>query len=236
MQIDRNLTNGLKDGGWAGPIKIYDWTENDPGMAALLSRRRNDQEAQKVADMIQAKLKEDPQLQITITSHSGGTGIAVWALEKLPANVKVQTLMLLSSALSPEYDLSAALKHVRGKAYSFNSENDTLVLGAGTKALGTIDGVKTAAAGMVGFTEPPDGDDDQYAKLVQRPWVQEWMALDNAGTHIGTMSRPFAEAVLAPILIEELRRSVRSGPTTGRGRNSKNETRMTNQDRSTKDE
>ena len=92
---------------------------------------------------------------------------------------------------------------------------------------GTIDGVKTAAAGMVGFTEPPDGDDDQYAKLVQRPWVQEWMALDNAGTHIGTMSRPFAEVVLAPILIEGLGQSVSRGqPPTAAG-NDWGKTRMT---------
>lgn len=214
MQIDRNLVHGLKDGGWDGPITIYDWTEHDPGMAALLSRKRNEQEAQKVAVMIEERLKDDPHLQITITSHSGGTGIAVWALEKLPADVKVQTLVLLSSALSPDYDLSNALKHVRRQAYVFYSENDTLVLGAGTKMFGTIDGKKTEAAGLVGFTAPAEADRDEYGKLVQKPWVQEWMKYDNAGSHIGFMSRSFAGNVLGPILIEALSQKPGSGPTT----------------------
>ena len=36
------------------------------------------------------------------------TGLAVWALEKLPDDVKVDTVLLMSSALSPTYDLSKA--------------------------------------------------------------------------------------------------------------------------------
>ena len=204
MSIDRSLVRGLKDGGWDGRIEIYDWTENDPGIDALHARKRNDREAQKVADMIEEKLKDDPKLQITLTSHSGGTGIAVWALEKLPARFHVRTLVLLASALSPDYDLTAALKHVSGNAYVYYSENDTLVLGAGTELFGTIDGKKTVAAGLVGFKTPPDADKDQYEKLVQQPWVKEWMAFENAGSHIGCMSRPFVRQVLAPTVIESL--------------------------------
>ena len=117
--IDRHMTAGLKDGGWEGPISIYDWTANDPGINALLSYERNKKQAQKVEEMIADKLAKDPDLKITLTSHSGGTGIAVWALEDLPEGVQVQTLVLLASALSPDYDLSKALRHVRGKAYVF---------------------------------------------------------------------------------------------------------------------
>jgi pimeloyl-ACP methyl ester carboxylesterase len=204
MSIDRMLIRGLKDGGWDGPTKIYDWTEGDPGIDALHARKRNDREAQKVADMIEEKLKDDPKLQITLTSHSGGTGIAVWALEKLPERFHVRTLLLLASALSPDYDLSAALKHVSGKAYVFYSENDTLVLGAGTQLFGTIDGKKTMAAGLVGFKAPADADKDQYEKLVQQPWVKEWTVFENAGSHIGCMARPFVSRVLAPTVIENL--------------------------------
>jgi hypothetical protein len=204
MSIDRALVRGLKDGGWEGPIDVYDWTENDPGIDALHARKRNDREAQKVADMIEEKLKDDPKLQITLTSHSGGTGIAVWALEKLPERFHLRTLVLLASALSPDYDLTAALKHVTGQAYVYYSENDTLVLGAGTELFGTIDGKKTVAAGLVGFKTPPDVDKKQYDKLVQRPWVKEWMVFENAGSHIGCMSRPFVRQVLAPTLIDSL--------------------------------
>ena len=97
---------------------------------------------------------KDPKLEITLTSHSGGTGIAVWALEKMPEGMQVQTLVLLASALSPDYDLSKALRHVRGKAYVFYSQNDQVVLGAGTRLFGTIDGVKSDAAGLIGFRMP----------------------------------------------------------------------------------
>jgi hypothetical protein len=118
--------------------------------------------------------------------------------------MQVQTVMLLASALSPDYDLTKALKHVRGKMYVFYSENDTLVLGAGTKMFGTIDGKKTMAAGLIGFKEPPDADKDQYAKLDQRPWVKDWMAFANAGSHIGCMSPSFAAHVLEPVLASNL--------------------------------
>lgn len=210
MSIDRSLVRGLKDGGWEGTTKIYDWTEHDPGIDALHARKRNDREAQIVADMIERKLKEDPKLQITLTSHSGGTGIAVWALEKLPPGLHVRTLVLLASALSPDYDLTSALKHVSGNAYVYYSENDTLVLGAGTQLFGTIDGKKSVAAGLVGFKMPPDADKDQYEKLIQRPWIKDWMVFENAGSHIGCMSRPFVRQVLAPALIDARQSTTRA--------------------------
>jgi hypothetical protein len=202
--MDRRMTRGLKDGGWDGTIAIYDWTEHDPGLDALMNKQRNLREAAKVAGQIEERLKKDPNLEITLTSHSGGTGIAVWALERMPNGMKVQTLVLLASALSPEYDLSKALGHVRGKAYVFYSENDQVVLGAGTKLFGTIDGVKSESAGLVGFREPPDADKTQYEKLVQKPYDKGWIAFQNIGNHVGCMSEPFAQNVLAPMLIEDL--------------------------------
>lgn len=200
LRIDHDMVSGLKDGGWNGPITIYDWTEKDPGLDALGNIKRNRREAAKVAGMIEKHLRENPNLQITITSHSGGTAIAVWALEMLPPKVKVQQLVLLASALSPEYDLSKALKHVNGKAYAFYSEGDAIVLGVGTKVFGTMDGKKTQAAGLVGFTCPPKGDKTQYARLIQRAYDKGWMVFGNIGNHIGPMSRSFAEHVLEPVL------------------------------------
>jgi pimeloyl-ACP methyl ester carboxylesterase len=202
MEIDRDLVAGLKDGGWAGPIDIYDWTENDPGLDALMARKRNQREAEKVAKWIEDKVRKDPDLRITITSHSAGTGIAVWALEKLPDDVHVDSLVMLASALSPDYDLSKAMKHVRGKVHNFYSLNDTIVLGAGTTMFGTIDGKKTVAAGLEGFKAQPVGEKPEYARLVQHPWIKEYLAFENAGTHIGYMAQPWVSHVLAPLVIE----------------------------------
>jgi len=204
LSIDRDLIRGLRAGGFGGEAEIYDWTESDPGLSALWSRQRNDQEAQRIAHKIIQIVKDDPAVRITITAHSGGAGLAVWALEKLPDDVQVQTLLLLSSALSPGYDLTKALRHVRQNAYAFNSDYDAIVLGAGTRAFGTIDGVRTEASGKVGFVMPRDGDPLQYAKLVQFPFDRAWMKYGNLGDHIGMLKPEFARRVLAPLVLAGL--------------------------------
>lgn len=202
--IDHSFIHGMRDGGWAGPTAIYDWTENDPGLDALRNHHRNQREAKKVAQMIQDRIRQDPRSRIVIASHSGGTGIAVWALEDLPDGIQVDDLLLLASALSPQYDLSKALSHVRGHAYVFHSSGDALVLGTGTKLFGTIDGRQSVAAGLIGFKALPDADKRQYEKLVQQPYDNDWRALGHYGDHIGCMSRAFVETIIAPILIDEL--------------------------------
>lgn len=204
MPIDHDMTAGLRDGEYAGRIDIYDWTENQPGLSALLARQRNEREARKIAGMIESRLRKDPSLRITLTSHSAGTGLAVWALEKLPPDMKVQTLVLLAPALSPKYDLSAALRHVRGKAYAFYSSGDTLILGAGTAMFGTVDGVRTVAAGLVGFSRPKDADPTQYQKLVQIPYDKSWLKYGDDGDHIGCMTRRFGQHVVAPVVLKGL--------------------------------
>jgi len=198
--VDKQMTIGLRDAGYTGELLTYDWTENKPGISALRALERNQAEAAKIADIITAHFRADPGLKIIVTSHSGGTGLAIWALEKLPADVKVDTVMLLSSALSPDYDLSKALEHVRGTCYSFYSENDVLVLNTGTKLFGTIDGKNCESAGEFGFTFPQTADAKQYAKLIQKPYDKAWMKYDNIGDHMGSMRRPFSANVLAPLL------------------------------------
>jgi pimeloyl-ACP methyl ester carboxylesterase len=197
--IDRSLVGGLSEGGIDAEVEIYDWTCDDPGLDALLARERNDGQAQVVADMIERQARADPHRPIYLTGHSGGAGIAVWALEKLPDDVRIDSLMLLAPALSPEYDLSTALAHVRGHCYVLFSEHDP-VLGLGTRLFGTIDGVKTEAAGRVGFARPAGADEEQYKKLVPIAYDPAWVRLRNIGDHIGPMMRPFARQILAPLL------------------------------------
>ena len=199
--IDKQMVAGLKEGGYEGRLAVHDWPGDDPGLAALLNRQKNDHEAQRVAEALTKRYRENPRRRIVVTAHSGGTGIAVWALEKLPDDVKVDTVVLLASALSPDYDLAPALRHVRGKMYSFNSLTDTLVLGVGTRTFGTVDGVKCDAAGRCGFCLPDDADAKQYQKLVQVPYTAKWMELGNIGDHIGPMSNRFARDVLAPVVL-----------------------------------
>jgi pimeloyl-ACP methyl ester carboxylesterase len=212
-RIDRMLTEGLVQGGIDADVEIHDWTGSDEGMNALYAHQRHQREAEIVAQKITEKFRADPRRKIILSGHSGGTGIAVWALEKLPDDVKVDSLLLLASALSPGYDLSPALRHVRGKAYVLYSALDP-VLGVGTRMFGTIDGVKSDAGGRVGFKKPKDAvDPKQYDKLVQIAYHPTWIRLNNIGDHIGAMMRPFAREILSPLLQTGVLREIAKAAT-----------------------
>ncbi len=198
--LDRRFVHGLRDGGYEGTVEIFDWTSQDPGLAALLARKRNEKQADVFAEKIRQRMKEDPGLKIRLIGHSGGAGIATWALERLPKDVQVESVVFIAPALSQRYDLSKALSHVRGKAYVLSSVNDVIVLGAGTRLFGTIDGVKEEAAGLRGFTMPDEADKEQYAKLVAMPYTSDWMSFGNIGDHIGPMSETFAKEFISRLL------------------------------------
>lgn len=209
---DLAYAKGLKAAGLTTPVDIIDWTGQDRGLVALQSTSRHTTEAQSLAAHIVKQRLRYPNDRLIISGHSGGAGIAVWALEQLPADVKVDRLVLLAPALSPTYDLSAALKHVAGDTYVFCSENDSLVLGTGTRLFGTIDGQRVEAAGKGGFVRPEGADRGQYDRLEQFAYRPEWMAYRNIGDHIGCMSAMFAQQVLGPLLLNDIRPTTQ--PTT----------------------
>ena len=212
--IDRMLTEGLVQGGIDADVEVYDWTADDPGLSALLARQRNEQQADHVARMIEDRFRADPRTKIYLSGHSGGSGIALWALERLPPDVRIESLLLLAPAVSPKYDLSPALRHVRGKAYALHSAYDP-VLGVGTRMFGTIDGVKSDAAGRVGFAQPERAADPaQYEKLVSIGYDPAWIRLSHIGDHIGPMMRPFAREVLSPLLRTGVLRRFATAATT----------------------
>lgn len=197
LPIDRDLMRGLRDGNVRGTITHYDWTADDPGMRALYNNTNKTAQADRVAEMLVALHRAEPNRPIILIGHSGGAGIAVWALERLPDDISIARLILLAPALSPEYDLSDALRHVDDAAFALISPHDPVL--AATRVFGTIDGVRTEAAGRVGFIVPRDAG-DAYAKLEQIPYRMEWMELGHLGDHIGMMQPAFAAKVLAPLI------------------------------------
>jgi pimeloyl-ACP methyl ester carboxylesterase len=215
--VDRQFLAGLREGGFEGEQAVRNWPGDDPGLAALLARKRNQTESRAVADAIVARARANPGGRIILTGHSGGAGIAVWALEKLPEDVKVDTVLLLAPALSPGYDLTRALSHVRGTMYAFTSTFDAVVLGAGTTAFGTIDGVRCEAAGRWGFVAPEGADEKAYEKLVQVPYDAKWMRDGNIGDHIGPMGKTFAKNVLTPLVVGEARAQKEQDPPPAKG-------------------
>ena len=201
--FDRSWMNGLRDGGAADEVELYDWTCRRPGLDALQAYSRNRSQARKVARLIAERRREYPTGRIILTAESGGTGVAVWALERLPKDVKVDEVLLIAPALSPGYDLTGALEHVKGTFRSFNSPGDWFMLGIGTRLFGTIDGVYTDAAGLVGFHRPSGGNLTQYRKLVEMRYDPAWLNYGDLGNHAGGMSVAFARYFLAPLLLHD---------------------------------
>ena len=225
---DRHMLAGLRDGGVKATFVICDWTENDPGISALQDYAGNRRQAQRISDLILAHIAADPDSPIFLTAHSGGCGLAVWALEKLPSDVRLPAVLLIAPALSPTYDLTRALRHVDGRMYAFSSTLDTVVLDTGTRLFGTIDGVQTAAAGFGGFVEPAGADPSIYQRLVQRSYQRDWARYNDFGDHIGGMSRPFAKAVLAPLFGPVAASTTQRSEPSAHRRNARSEIRMTN--------
>jgi hypothetical protein len=206
----------LNSGGFDAETAIYDWTGRRFGLAALAQREQNLVEAEKVARMLTRKHRAAPDRPLYLSCESGGAGVAIWALERLPEDVQVDAVVIVSPAVSTEYDLSNALRHVRQKMLVFPSKSDGLVLGIGTAVFGTMDRQFKKSAGLDGFVRPPSGDVEQYAKLEQFPYRGKMLfEYGNGGGHAWALYPHFASAWLAPRLIDLARdASAKESPST----------------------
>jgi hypothetical protein len=155
----------------------------------------------------QAHQPDDP---VFLISKSGGAGVVVKALEQLEENA-VERAILLAPALSPEYNLTTALRAVRTEIVAFWSPLDMVILGAGTRVFGTIDRVRGPSAGLVGFRPPaPPADDipttawssqnEPYAKLRQVRWSPRMATTGYLGGHLGPDSPVFLKNYVVPLL------------------------------------
>ena len=207
LVFDHWYVEALRNGGLDAYCEIYNWTCDDPFIHALQAYDRNKEQSTIVAGMITARRRQAPNAPIILSGQSGGTGISVFALEDLPDEVMVDSVVLVSPAVSPDYDLSRALRHVRGHLYVYSSYADMDFLGLGTLIFGTMDGVQTQAAGRIGFTRPPAGDEEQYKKLVSIPWRMEFLLHGDLAMHAGALAPPFARSEIAPLMREEIRAS-----------------------------
>jgi hypothetical protein len=199
-RIDRTFTAGLADGlrasGAVVTVETFDWVGRRRGTAALVGDQENRRQAELLADRIRQLQRTRPDRHVLLTAHSGGTGPMLFAIEQL--HDPVAGGVLLASALSPGYDLRKGLLQTERGILSFVSPADGLILGVGTRAYGTIDGVKTAGAGMTGFTVPADVDPRDYDKLSEIWWEDAFVPLGHLGGHTGMMREAFAREVVAP--------------------------------------
>jgi pimeloyl-ACP methyl ester carboxylesterase len=182
------MCDGLADGGLPGAIRVFNWGLPFPGgyLANLTRIDRNRWRAADLAAEICRYQDAYPGRPVHLVAQSGGAGIAVFAAEALPAGRMIETIVLLGAALSPRYDVSGALAHVRKGLLNSYSNKDRWVLGLGTRVFGTTDRKFTTAAGSVGFHMPEgltEAEKRLYEeKLIQLPWQPE---MADEGHHWG---------------------------------------------------
>jgi len=204
--LARNLVLGLEDGGVATAIDVADWTTGHFWFffRHLFDHRRNHGKALEVAERIARYQAEYPGRPVHVLAHSGGNAIALGAIEALPADRGITRGILLAPAVSPDYDLTRALRRAEHGIHVFHSPLDFPLLGLGTLAFGTLDRRHTPAAGLTGFVVP-EGLDPESKRLYethlhQQPFRPAMASSWNFGGHCGWMNRVFVEEWLAPLV------------------------------------
>lgn len=176
-------------------VRNYVWTHGKGRMLAdLRDKSHIKRKGEELATLVNDLVADDRE--VVVVAKSGGTAVALDALARLDSD-SVEQAILLSPAVSPQYDLTMPLNAVKGKMYSFNSKFDLFFLVLGTSLFGTPDGIKTKAAGCVGFRGASD-----YAKLREIVWTPEMITTLHFGEHFGTSMQPWLVKYVLPLLEE----------------------------------
>jgi len=206
---------GLRDGGYRGHVEVFAWQSwTHAGDQVNLARNR--QKAADLADAIKRYRRRHPKPPIHIIALSAGTGIATFALEYLPESTGIENVVFMGCSLSSKYDLTRALKRIRGKLYVLYSEQDMMLKDVVWFA-GTIDrsSAEEGIAGLEGFYLPTSPHPDtlkQYEKVQSIPYRSEFRTAGYRGGHTGGTSPSFVRRYLAPALMGDDERLLGDDP------------------------
>lgn len=192
---------GFYQAGYRGDVEYWSWSATGTPLDQLggpfIRAKGGD-----LARMVRLYQETYPGRPVSLIGLSAGTGVAVFACEQLPEGVYVDEVVLVASSLSQRYNLSKALRHVRGGITLYQTSGD-LALGVGARIMGTIDGAPLAtSAGLAGF-DPPSGlkADDRalYSRVTNVPYSPSFSALGFDGSHMSAVqSSTFVRHKIAP--------------------------------------
>jgi pimeloyl-ACP methyl ester carboxylesterase len=184
-------------------VRVFEWTHGKGRpFRDLRDREHLLTQAARLAEEVRAVLAREPVRPVYLVGHSAGAALVLAAAERLPAG-SVERVVLLSAAVSPDYDLRPALRAARREVVSFHSTLDRVFLDWGTRLFGTADRVYGPSAGLDGFRVPAGlGEPDRalYARLVQVPWRPQRLLGLHGGLHHSTTSPGFLAVQLGPWL------------------------------------
>ncbi len=195
-----SIRGGLRDGGYRGAFETFSWTSFLGAPADHLVASRSAVTAERLAQRITMIRRAQPGGRIHLMGLSAGTAVILNALERLPENVAVDHVVLLSASVSARRDLSPALEHVRGRLYATCSRHDRLLASLPLNA----DGTAGRSAGERGFELPDDlaeSDTHHYAKVVNLPWEPSYAGFGWTGGHLRATDPRFVATVITPRLL-----------------------------------
>jgi len=201
--FNEEICRGLNVGGVDCAIELHDWTSGVPlgFIWNLWSTQNNHRQAANIAERIARYQLNHPRRPVVLVGQSGGCAIATWACEAMRWGRKVDGVIMLAAALSPGYRLTTALDSTSRGIVNFYSSRDVLLLWAGTKIYGTMDGKHSTSAGNVGFYVPTGKlRPEQYDKLYQVPWRSEMARTGNVGMHLTSGTAGFVAQYVAPLV------------------------------------
>ncbi len=204
--VNRLITKGLVRGGVNYAIELHDWTLAGRWtmLYNLRAEKRNRRKALDIVDRITEYQLAHPGRPVFLVGQSAGAGMAAWIAEAMGEGSDIDGIVMLASALSPQYRLEGALARSRRGIVNFHSRMDCMFLGLGTTIFGTCDGRYTSAAGRKGF-EIPDGGGTEglYEKLHQVAWSRGMFALGNLSGHVTSTAPAYIAEYVAPLIKAE---------------------------------
>lgn len=215
---------GLEDGGYQGQVEHFIWTTYLGPLMDQVVYSYNRHRGRQLARKISSYLDRNPGASVNIIALSAGTGVAVFALESLSPKYQVDNVIMLSSSLSADYDLTRALRRVRGGMYFFWSPNDPVLRGV-VPLVGTVDRENTSqVAGVIGARVPPRASRQTRQMYATAVHNIRWYPQGGVGPiqlrHAGTTDRTFIRQMVAPILVRStpVMQAASPEPTASPGR------------------
>jgi len=199
-----SVAEGLRRAGFRGDVENFIWTTFTGPLTDQLLRINALGRSEILRESIIKYRKRYPNAPLHVIGLSAGTGVAVWAVQALPAGMSVDNMVLLGSSLSSNFDMTRCLHHVKDKVYVIYSPHDP-VLNSFVPITGTIDGQYfVQSAGLVGLHPPsnasPETQDLYRQKVVNIAWRPGFEAYGYTGNHTDATNTRFVSGYIARLL------------------------------------
>ena len=200
---DHSLAKNLKTAASPQAVEICDWTKG-PVLFVYnaMAEKRKRAQARQIAQRIVEYQTRYPGRPVHLVGHSGGANLAVFALEALPPEHRIESATLLGAGMPRNYDLTSALTHTKSGVHNYYSYLDIPVSMVFSGLLTVVRGHPQPIAGAIGFQPREEGQATGAPQLVQHRYGMDMLPTGHWGGHFGWTVGPFVRKQLAPLLSE----------------------------------